>query len=293
MLTTSNGRFCNPLGAVQIYEEIEAPHKIYYNYDEWELPRGAEANMVQGEPTISFPFELSGQLNRLYCRFVWSKEIAGHVNPGAPENAAGRLYQFVGKVSFISARYEGYKTSNFVRITGWSSGARRRGNTEKKLYVCSGDPFCLLSIHSKDYGQINARSWWPTSELEWKTAKKYSYWDSSTVGLTSSSWSGFPKAAAEALVPSQLELGNTEVIINFPSFISHPAEIKHHLRTGGPPPPPPTYPESSWDQSVNANYATSSHPPAPSGPRQPRPTQQMLGWPPIDLVQGYSSGGDS
>ena len=64
MLVTSNGRFLNPNRALQIYEEIEAPHKIYYNYDEWELPSGAEANMVQGEPTISLPFELSGQLNR-------------------------------------------------------------------------------------------------------------------------------------------------------------------------------------------------------------------------------------
>ena len=169
-------------------------------------------------------------------------------------------------------------------VTGWSSGARRRGNTEKKLYVCSGDPFCLLNIHSKDYGQISARSWRPTSELEWKTAKKYSYWDSATVGLTSGCWSSFPKAAVEALAPSQLELGNTEVIINFPSFISHPASIKRHLATGGPPPPPPSYPESSWGQAVSSNYATSSHPPAPAGPRQPGPTQSsFMGATPIDL----------
>ena len=70
MLVTSNGRFLNPNRALQIYEGIAAPHKIFYNYDEWELPLGAEASMVQGEPTISFPFELSGQLNRLYGRFV-------------------------------------------------------------------------------------------------------------------------------------------------------------------------------------------------------------------------------
>ena len=99
MLTTSNGRFLNPYRALQVYESVEAPHKFFYNYDEWELPSGASASLVQGEPTISFPFELSGQLTRFYGRFVWSKEIAGHVNPGAPENAAGRLYQFVGKVS--------------------------------------------------------------------------------------------------------------------------------------------------------------------------------------------------
>ena len=99
MLITRNGRFLNPNRALQIYEEIEAPHHIYYIYDEWELPSGAEAHVVSGEPTISYPFELSGQLNRLYPRFVWPKEISGHVNPGAPETGAGRLYQFVGKVS--------------------------------------------------------------------------------------------------------------------------------------------------------------------------------------------------
>ena len=64
MLVTSNGRFLNPNRALQIYEGVEAPHEILYNYDEWELPPGASANMVQGEPTISFPFELSGQLTR-------------------------------------------------------------------------------------------------------------------------------------------------------------------------------------------------------------------------------------
>ena len=159
--------------------------------------------------------------------------------------------------------------------------------------MCSGDPFCTLNIHSRDYGQISARSWRPTSELEWETAKKYSYWDSATVGLTSGCWSSFPKAAVEALAPSQLELGNTEVIFNFPSFMSHPAEIKRHLLSGGPPPPPPTYPESSWDQDNNASYRTSTHPPAPAGPRQPRPAQtSFLGGAPIDLLGGYSSPGD-
>ena len=120
--------------------------------------------------------------------------------------------------------------------------------------------------------------------------QKYSYWDPSTVGLTSGSWSSFPKAAAEDLVPSQLELGNTEVIINFPSFISHPADIKRHVRSGGAPPPPPTYPESSWDQSAHASYATSSHPPAPTGAHQLVPFQSSRsGWPPIDLLGAYTS----
>ena len=293
MIATSNGRFLNPQRALQIYEEIEAPHTLYYNYDEWELPPGAEAHMISGEPTISYPFKQSGQLNRLYARFVWSKEIPGHVNPGAPEAGAGRLYQFVGKVSFTSAQYEGYNASNFVRISAWSSGARRRGATEGKLFICSGDPFCLFNVHSKDYGQLSARSWWPTSELEWKTAKKYSYWDSSTVGLAIDCWSHFPKAAVEDLTPPQLELNNTEVIMNFPSFISHPGAIKRHLATGAPPPPPPRYPESSWDHEAGASYSASGRPPAASGPRQSTCFLRAPSFvPPVDLLTGYDSQDD-
>ena len=290
MLTTSNGRFLNPHRALQIYESVEAPHTTYHNYEEWELPPGAHAHLVSGEPTISYSFEQAGQLNRLYARFVWTKEITGHVNPGAPESAAGRLYQFVGKVSFNSEKYEGFKASNFVRITAWSSGARRRANTEQKLFIASGDPFCLFNVHSKDYGQISARSWWPTSELEWKAAKKYSFWDSSTVGLTTDSWSSFPKAAAETLIPSQLELNNTEAIINFPSFISHPGDIKRHLNTGGPPPPPPQYPESSWEHTKSASYQTTSQPPAPTGPLPPHPIAYGT---PLELLAGYGSGGQN
>ena len=60
MLTTSNGGFLNPFRSVQVYEKIEPPTQLFYNFDEWELPTGAVAEMVQGEPTISCPQELSG-----------------------------------------------------------------------------------------------------------------------------------------------------------------------------------------------------------------------------------------
>ena len=172
-------------------------------------------------------------------------------------------------------------------------GSSKTGNAEKKLYVCSRDPFCLLNSHSRDYGQISARSWWPSSELEWETAKSYSYLGSTVVGLTSGCWSSFPGAAVEALVPSQLELGNTGVIINSPSFISRPATIKRHLLTGGPPPPPPTQPESSWEPDYGASYRSSNYAPAPTGPRHNNPTQVSFpGGPPIDLLGGYDSPGD-
>ena len=235
---------------------------MFYNFNEWELPQGAVAGMEIGKPTISFLQELSGKFDRMYARFVWLKELSGHLNPGAPEEGAGRLYQCVGELSFDSNDRQGYKASIFLRISGRSSGARRRGNEERKLYLCSGDPFCLFNVHSKDYGQISSRSWWPTSGIEWKGAKLYSYWDSTTVGLTSSSRTSFPKAGASALIPAQLEMERAEVLINFPSCLSLPATIKRHVFSGVPPPPPPAQPESSWEGgAASANYSKST--PAP------------------------------
>ena len=114
-------------------------------------------------------------------------------------------------MSFDSVEHEGYLTSIFLRISGWSPGARRRGNDERKLYMCSGGPFCLFNVRSLQYGQISARSWWPASDVKWKQAKPYSFWGSATVGLTSSSWASFPKAEASALAPAQLEMEHTEV----------------------------------------------------------------------------------
>ena len=152
---------------------------------------------------------------------------------------------------------------------------------------------CMLNIRSKDLGQISARSWWPASEREWKTAKPYSYWNSTIVGLTSGSWSSFPNAGVEALSPSQLELGNTEVLINSPSFISHPATINRHLMAEGPPPPPPAQPESSWGAGYGANYGSSTCAPAPTGSHHGNPPRASLAeGPPVDILGDYDSPDD-
>ena len=54
MLATSNGKFLNPHRAVQIYEKLAAFEPKCYNFQEWELPIGAAADVAQWEPTISF-----------------------------------------------------------------------------------------------------------------------------------------------------------------------------------------------------------------------------------------------
>ena len=122
--------------------------------------------------------------------------------------------------------------------------------------MCSGDPFCPFNVHSLQYGQLSARSWRPATR--WKGAKPYSYRGPGTVGLMSSSWGISPKAGVSALTPAQLEMEHTEVLINFPSFLSRPATVKRRLNTRGPPPPPPQRPESSWGAGASsANCAKS------------------------------------
>ena len=98
--------------------------------------------------------------------------------------------------------------------------------------------------------------------MEWIQAKPYSFWGSADVGLTSSSGAGFPKAAASGLTPGQLEMEHAEALINFLSFLSHPATAKQRINTGGPPPPPPRSPESSWDSgATTADYGRATQAP--------------------------------
>ena len=123
-------------------------------------------------------------------------------------------------------------------------------------------PFLPFNAHSIQYGQLSARSWRPATEIGWKRAKPYSFWDSAAVGLAPSSWASFPKAAASAPIPAQIEMDHTEVFINSPSFFSHSATVSRHLTTGGPPPPSPHIPESSWGAGASsANYAKATRAP--------------------------------
>ena len=133
-------------------------------------------------------------------------------------------------------------------MAGWSSGAPRRGNDERKLYMCPGDAFELLRAHSPQYVQISGRSWRPAPDQERPQAKPYSYWGAADVGSPSNHRSSFPRAAALNLASCLLETKHAELLINFPSFLCHPAMAKRRVTRGGPPPPPspPQMPESLW-----------------------------------------------
>ena len=101
----------------------------------------------------------------------------------------------------------------FFRSTGWSPGVRRRGNGERKLFMCPGGVFGLLNVHSSAYSQLPARRWWPASEAERLQAIPYIYLGPADVGLTPNNWSGSPEAAAPKLAPFLLEMERAEVLI--------------------------------------------------------------------------------
>ena len=123
----------------------------------------------------------------------------------------------------------------------------------------SGDAPGLANVRSPAYGPLSERGWWPASGEEWLRAKSHSYWGPADVGLTSNDWSSFPEPLSPASPPLLMEMEDAEALINFPSFLSHPAVVKGHVRKGGPPPPPPQAPESSWGSGKGrANVETSS-----------------------------------
>ena len=61
MQAAQNGRPLNPNRAVQSFEEIGDSDRRYSNYEESELPDGAQARLNQGEATVLPPRETVSQ----------------------------------------------------------------------------------------------------------------------------------------------------------------------------------------------------------------------------------------
>ena len=65
----------------------------------------------------------------------WAEKAPDHVNPAAPEDAGGRLRQFVVRIGVTSKKRVGYRASAMARLTARSSGPRRRGSEKRCLFV--------------------------------------------------------------------------------------------------------------------------------------------------------------
>ena len=225
---------------------------------------------------------------RMVGRFVWSKEAPNHINPGASEFGAGRLSRFVAKCSLTSKQFEGYRATIFARSTAWSAGARRRESSEPKLFACSGDPFGIINAHAPSYDQLSGRTWWPASEEEWIAPKPYGYWDTVDAGLTAEAWAGFPKLSVNKLQPRHVPLGDTELVIKFPSFVASRTLIRGFAKAGGPPSPPPADPEStSLPGAMPANYTYQGERDGGSQKRECSALQVLTGAAMASSFQGY------
>ena len=138
--------FRNRSHLLQLSVRRHRANDTFYNYDDWELPGGAEVLPLRGgEEVIELPNSFSCQISRTYGRFVWTKLEYKHANPSGEENQAPRLFQFAIKVSFDSLAYPDYHASILARMTGWSSGARRPANCSR-AHLTVGDAIELIHI---------------------------------------------------------------------------------------------------------------------------------------------------
>ena len=91
--------FQNRSHLLQLYVHRHRANDAFYNYDEWELPEGAEVLPLRGyEEVIQHPNSFSCQISRTYGRFVWTKLEYKHMNPSGGGNQLPRLFKFAIKI---------------------------------------------------------------------------------------------------------------------------------------------------------------------------------------------------
>ena len=149
--------------------------------------------------------------------------------------------------------------SIFFRPTAWSMGARRRSAAKPAMFVPLGDSFRAIAVHIPSHNRLSIRSWMPSSANEWRAAKNYSYFDDSDTGLTRDLRGHLPKLGAPKLLHELFPLGNAEFLIDFPTFMPSPAEIRFYANRDGSPPPPPEQ-EEAEPRTALALYAGTATP---------------------------------
>ena len=146
----------------------------------------------------------------------------------------------------------------------------------------------MINVRAPSYDWLSVRSWWPATEDEWLMAESHSYQDTADVGPTTDASTSFPKLSATKLQPHSFSLGDTELIMNFPSFVALQAVVRNFAKAGNPPPPPPANPEISCvpgTTSSNYNYQTERDDEAP--PQDCSASQVLTGAAIISSIQRY------
>ena len=102
--------------------------------------------MAKEEAAFYLPLNVASQDHRIQARFWLSKEAPDHMNPAAPGDGEGRLYQIIDKISLAAKKLEGSRTLIIARLTAWYYGASGREGDKPRLFVCLGDPFGLITV---------------------------------------------------------------------------------------------------------------------------------------------------
>ena len=177
------------------------PAERYLDYDEWEIPGGAFAELIKDEATIVAPPSLTPQDRRILARLVWSMGAPDRANPGVPAEGKGSLYQCLVRISFPHQKREGCRASMLTRITARASGTRRRENDPPMFDVCSGDASGLIAARFIGAEQISARSARPANEMARATLKPHSSWDTDDICLPVDKWLAAQKLGAPSVSP--------------------------------------------------------------------------------------------
>ena len=167
MYIAEAGRFVKPDRAPQQYEFTDYQAGKHSNYKKIVASSGTEAKHCKQGVTIRLPASSATLARCNYFRVARSRKASGHVNPAASDKASrGRIFQFLAKISFPSKRHAVYVASVFARLTGRSSGARRRSKCQPMVYICSADTVELLAARDQATEQTGARGWWPANEMD-------------------------------------------------------------------------------------------------------------------------------
>ena len=167
MSKVRGGRLVKPEIAPQIYENKANPEGRFFDYDERELPAGPHAKMTGNKTNSLLAPNFAYRAYQPFARLVWSRESPDHVNPAAPEEGMGRLYQVVARLSPPSDNHEDYRASIIACSTAWPSGAPRREDDPPRLFVYSADSFEPGTVRSTNAELFSVRSWRPVDELAW------------------------------------------------------------------------------------------------------------------------------
>ena len=126
------------------------------------------------------------------------QRVPSHINPGASREAsAGRLFRFVGNLSFPSKIFEEYTNSISARFAGWSSGARRRGASQPEFFASPGDLIQPTTVYSGHRGQLSARGWWQANFRDWLLNVRVASWSTQVASITVNRLAAFRKSGSQ------------------------------------------------------------------------------------------------